>query len=78
MNVEKRQKLEESVKNQRVMLFLQTDSESWGLTEKEEVLLSVSELSDLELATLISFLKWGKNEGLLSEGLDSRCIKFEC
>jgi hypothetical protein len=77
MNTEKRQKLEQAVKNQRVMLFLQTEKESWGLTEKEEVLLSVSELSDLELASLASSLKWGNKQGLLSEGVDSRSISFE-
>jgi hypothetical protein len=77
MNTEKRQKLEQAVKNQRVILFLQTEKESWGLTEKEEVLLSVSELSDLELASLASSLKWGNKQGLLSEGVDSRSISFE-
>ena len=78
MNTEKRQKLEQAVKNQRVILFLQKEKEVWGFTtEKEEVLLSVSELSDLELASLASSLKWGNKQGLLSEGVDSRIISFE-
>lgn len=77
MNTEKRQKLEKAVKSQRVVLFLQKEKEFLRFFEEEEVLLSVSELSDLELTKLTSFLKWGMKKGSVSENTTSRHISFE-